>query len=310
MPGRRLRRRRPRRVDPATLLGVGRPRHLRRRCTTRTGSAADSSPSGSAPATSSSPATPRTCGCRTPGYGMNAGIADATTLAWLLAARTAGMGARRRSSTPTRPSGSRSPTRSRSFAMDHVLKNAARARRGRRPQTRGLRGRTGEALRAHDSARLRDAQRRPVRAAPGSTSATSTIARRSSPTTEGAAALHHGHVTPSTVPGCRLPHFGWPTGGSVYDALGPTTRSCASTPGSTRRRSMRPPPTVGLPLALLDATRPPTPDVFGIRCSSCGATSTSPGGATTCPPARGARRPCCAALRPIQRRYDAREDQH
>ena len=47
------------------------------------------------------------------GYGMNAGIADALNLSWLLAAHLARLGRRRRSSTPTRPSGCRSPSRSR-----------------------------------------------------------------------------------------------------------------------------------------------------------------------------------------------------
>jgi 2-polyprenyl-6-methoxyphenol hydroxylase-like FAD-dependent oxidoreductase len=46
------------------------------------------------------------------GYGMNAGIADALNLSWLLGARCRA-GATRPSSTPTRPSGSRSPSRCR-----------------------------------------------------------------------------------------------------------------------------------------------------------------------------------------------------
>ena len=47
------------------------------------------------------------------GYGMNAGIADAANLAWLLAARAQRLGGAGASSTPTRPSACRSPSRSR-----------------------------------------------------------------------------------------------------------------------------------------------------------------------------------------------------
>jgi 2-polyprenyl-6-methoxyphenol hydroxylase-like FAD-dependent oxidoreductase len=46
------------------------------------------------------------------GYGMNAGIADALNLSWLLGARVQGWGDEA-SWTPTRPSASRSPSRSR-----------------------------------------------------------------------------------------------------------------------------------------------------------------------------------------------------
>ena len=47
------------------------------------------------------------------GYGMNAGIADALNLSWLLAGAACRAGPTKRSSTPTRPSASRSPSRSR-----------------------------------------------------------------------------------------------------------------------------------------------------------------------------------------------------
>ena len=39
---------------------------------------------------SSSAAMPHICGCRTRGYGMNAGIADAANLSWMIAATLSG----------------------------------------------------------------------------------------------------------------------------------------------------------------------------------------------------------------------------
>ena len=56
----------------------------------RTGSAVVSSPTAFAIGTSSSAAMPRICGCLMRGYGMNAGIADAANLSWMIAATFAG----------------------------------------------------------------------------------------------------------------------------------------------------------------------------------------------------------------------------
>jgi hypothetical protein len=64
------------------------------------------------------------------------------------------------------------------------------------------------------------------------------------------------HYTPSTVPGCRTPHFWRADGGSLYDALGEgftllrfdAAADVAALEAAARRR--------GVPLLVLDVARP------------------------------------------------------
>lgn len=61
-----------------------------------------------------------------------------------------------------------------------------------------------------------------------------------------------GTYTPSTVPGCRAPHFWLPDGRSLYDALGPgypLFRFDGGTDTTTFQRAMA---NHGVPLAVLD----------------------------------------------------------
>ena len=123
------------------------------------------------------------------GYGMNAGIADAADLAWLLAAHLNGwaptgiLDAYERERLPITDQVSR-------FAMDHaerMIRSRARCprrHRGRRPG--GRRG-AGSVRAGHGASSTW-----PSTAARDSTSGTSTTTRRSSPTTVSPPALHDG----------------------------------------------------------------------------------------------------------------------
>jgi 2-polyprenyl-6-methoxyphenol hydroxylase-like FAD-dependent oxidoreductase len=151
------------------------------------------------------------------GYGMNAGIADATDLAWLLAARLDGwadesiLDAYEAERQPITEQVSR-------FAMDHAQKMIKA--RGEVPARIEEPGPEGDALRAalgEASYALNVAQfccaglnfgyfydRSPIIVGDGDTAPPYTM----------------GTFTESTVPGCRAPHFRLADGRSVYDAFG------------------------------------------------------------------------------------------
>jgi hypothetical protein len=71
------------------------------------------------------------------------------------------------------------------------------------------------------------------------------------------------HYTPSTVPGCRTPHFWRADGGSIYDAMGPEftllrfdpSLDTAPLQGAAARR--------GVPLAVVDVDRTAARDLYG-----------------------------------------------
>lgn len=152
------------------------------------------------------------------GYGMNAGIADAANLAWLLAAHIKGwapydiLDAHEAERLPITEQVSR-------FAMDHCI--AMAKQRGSVPKDLeddtpdGAAARTALAKRAYDlnvqqycCAGLNfgyyyDAS--PIIAYDG----------------EGPPAYSMDGFTSSTVPGCRVPHIWLKDGRSLYDAMGP-----------------------------------------------------------------------------------------
>ncbi|MCA1725460.1 MAG: FAD-dependent oxidoreductase [Thermomicrobia bacterium] len=152
------------------------------------------------------------------GYGMNAGLADAANLGWLLAARLNGWGgagildAYERERQPITEQVSR-------FAMDHAHA-MAKQRRGVPPDIEEA-GAAGDAARAAVGTAAYDLNVQqyccaglnfgyyyddsPIIAYDGAPHPPYTM----------------GGFTPSTVPGCRTPHL-WLAGGrSLYDALGP-----------------------------------------------------------------------------------------
>ncbi|HEX2543380.1 MAG TPA: FAD-dependent oxidoreductase [Ramlibacter sp.] len=152
------------------------------------------------------------------GYGMNAGIADATNLAWQLAARLNGWGGDR---VLDAYEAERLPITEQvsHFAMRHALalqKERERVPAGieeEGPEGDAARERTGRALydlnvRQYCCAGLNFGsfyERSPVIAYDGEPAPSYTL----------------DQFTASTVPGCRTPHVWLDDGRSLYDALGP-----------------------------------------------------------------------------------------
>jgi 2-polyprenyl-6-methoxyphenol hydroxylase-like FAD-dependent oxidoreductase len=152
------------------------------------------------------------------GYGMNAGIADATNLSWLLAAVLDGwapesiLDAYEAERLPITDQVSR-------FAMDHAI--ALSAQRGAVPDGIEAPGPAGDLVRAQVGAAAYDLNVNqyccgglnfgyfydgsPIIAYDG----------------EAAPGYTMSGFTPSTVPGCRVPHLWLRDGRSLYDALGP-----------------------------------------------------------------------------------------
>jgi 2-polyprenyl-6-methoxyphenol hydroxylase-like FAD-dependent oxidoreductase len=187
------------------------------------------------------------------GYGMNAGIADAMNLSWLLAAHLNGwappaiLDAYEAERLPITSQVSR-------FAMSHA--EAEIRRRGAVPAEIEEEGPCGEAARRDTGALTHDINVRqyacaglnfgayydasPIIAYDGSEPPSYTM----------------DSYTPSTVPGCRTPHLRQRDGTSLYDAMGPEftlLRFDRSIDVSTLERAAR---EKGVPLVLLDLDTP------------------------------------------------------
>ena len=153
------------------------------------------------------------------GYGMNAGIADAINLSWLLAARLQGWGddaildAYEAERLPITEQVSR-------FAVEHAAK-MVKARRAV-PQNIEEDSPEGEAVRAemgHKAYELNVQQFCCGGLNFGYYYSGSPILAQDPH--ESAPAYTMGAFTESTVPGCRAPHFWLADGRSLYDAFGP-----------------------------------------------------------------------------------------
>ena len=152
------------------------------------------------------------------GYGMNAGIADAINLSWLLAACVQGwaderiLDAYEAERQPITDQVSR-------FAMDHAQK-MIRARRAV-PADIEAPGAKGDALRAdigHEAYELNVQQFCCAGLNFGYYYTGSPVIAYDDATPPD---YSMGSFTPSTVPGCRAPHFWLADGRSLYDAFGP-----------------------------------------------------------------------------------------
>ena len=152
------------------------------------------------------------------GYGMNAGIADAAHLAWLLAARVNGwaeegiLDAYEAERLPITEQVSR-------FAMDHAQK-MIRAR-GAVPSDIEAPGAAGDAVRARVGAEAYDLNVQQFCCAGLNFGYYYSGSPLIVADDEVPPAYTMGSFTPSTVPGCRAPHFWLADGRSLYDALGP-----------------------------------------------------------------------------------------
>ena len=152
------------------------------------------------------------------GYGMNAGIADATHLAWLLAARIEGwaeegiLDAYEAERQPITEQVSH-------FAMDHAQK-MIRAR-GAVPHNIAAPGPEGDAVRAETGRAAYELNVQQFCCAGlnfGYYYAGSPLIVADD---EAPPPYTMGSFTPSTVPGCRTAHFWLADGRSLYDAFGP-----------------------------------------------------------------------------------------
>lgn len=152
------------------------------------------------------------------GYGMNAGIADAIHLSWLLAARLQGWA---EESILDAYEAERQPITGQvsQFAMDHAQK-MIKARRAL-PSNIEQPGPAGEALRAEIGQEAYELNVQQFCCAGlnfGYYYSGSPIMMDDGETPP---AYTMGAFTPSTVPGCRAPHFWLRDGRSLYDAFGP-----------------------------------------------------------------------------------------
>jgi 2-polyprenyl-6-methoxyphenol hydroxylase-like FAD-dependent oxidoreductase len=152
------------------------------------------------------------------GYGMNAGISDATNLAWLLAAVIEGWGgagmldAYEAERLPITDQVSR-------FAMDMALKVLGQRRAV--PETIEAQGPEGDAVRAQIGQAAYDLNVQQYCC--GGLNFGYFYDRSPIIHYDGAEppAYSMGTFTPSTVPGCRAPHLWLADGSSLYDVLGP-----------------------------------------------------------------------------------------
>jgi hypothetical protein len=187
------------------------------------------------------------------GYGMNAGIADAMNLSWLLAAHLNGWAP---SSILDAYEAERWPITSQvsQFAMSHA--EAEIRRRGSVPDEIEAAGAEGERAR-RDVGRLTYEINVQQYACAGLNFGTY-YDRSPIISYDGAAhpAYTMNSYTPSTVPGCRTPHLWCKDGRSLYDAMGPEftllrldpATDVAALDAAARLR--------GMPLKVLDIERP------------------------------------------------------
>ncbi len=185
------------------------------------------------------------------GYGMNAGIADALNLSWLLAAQVQGwadpamLDAYEAERQPITEQVSR-------FAMDHAQK-MIKARSAVPPNIEA-----DDAAGAAERARIGDEAYRlnvqqfccaglnfgyyysgsPIIAGDG----------------EAPPPYSMGDFTPSTVPGCRAPHFWLADGRSLYDAFGPGYTLLVTRPGADAAALTEAAAAAGVPLRVLDVS--------------------------------------------------------
>jgi hypothetical protein len=194
------------------------------------------------------------------GYGMNAGIADAMNLSWLLAAHLNGWAS---SSILDAYEAERWPITSQvsRFAMSHA--EAESRRRGAAPDEIEDAGAKGELAR-QQVGRLAYEINVQQYACAGLNFGTY---YDRSPIIAYDGAEHPAYTmdsyTPSTVPGCRTPHLWCDDGHSLYDAMGPEftllrfdrSVDVAALEAAARSR--------GMPLKVLEMARPASADFYG-----------------------------------------------
>ncbi|MCK9511725.1 MAG: FAD-dependent oxidoreductase [Pigmentiphaga sp.] len=186
------------------------------------------------------------------GYGMNAGIADASNLAWLLGARLAGWGGER---ILDAHEAERQPITQQVsyFAMNHA--HAMTKQRGGVPANIEEDSPAGEAARAALGRQAYELNVQQYAAAGlnfGYFYDTSPIIAYDG---EAAPGYGMGSFTPSTVPGCRTPWFRLADGRPLYDALGEGYTLLRFDPAIDTTPLEQAAAQRGVPLMVLDADR-------------------------------------------------------
>lgn len=193
------------------------------------------------------------------GYGMNAGIADAMNLSWLLAARLNGWGG---DDVLTAYEAERQPITEQvsNFAMNHALA-LQREREGVPPNIQAP-GPAGDAARRSAGKALYELNVRQYCCAGLNFGyfyhASPLIAYDSEP----APSYSIDRFTSSTVPGCRTPHFWLGDGRSLYDALGPEYTLLRLDRAADPRPLVDAAERRGVPLTVLDASSSDLPSAY------------------------------------------------
>jgi len=200
------------------------------------------------------------------GFGMNAGIADAINLSWLLAARVQGWGSE---SMLDAYEAERQPITEQvsQFAMDHAQK-MIRARSAV-PTNIEAPGPEGEELRLAVGREAYELNVQQYCCAGLNFGYYYTGSSIIASDDVQAPPYSMGGFTASTVPGCRAPHFWLRDGRSLYDAFGPgytLLRFDRSTDVSALESSAR---ESGLPLVVLDVDGEETPPAYEHKLVMC-----------------------------------------
>ncbi len=195
------------------------------------------------------------------GYGMNAGIADAIDLGWILAGSVNGWGGPRLLDAYVAERGPITDQVSR-FAMDHCVKMAAQRSavpddiEDNTPEGEQSRARMGQEtyqlnIQQYAAAGLNYGyyyDQSPTIVYDGETPPDYSMSE----------------YRPSTVPGCRVAHFHLPDGTSLYDNFGPAFTLLRCKAGEDAAGFVAAAEAVGMPLKVLDIA--PPPEVASLYC--------------------------------------------
>ncbi len=200
------------------------------------------------------------------GYGMNAGIADALNLSWLLAARLQGwadeaiLDAYEVERQPITEQVSQ-------FAMNHAqqmmkMKQAV-------PANIEEAGPAGDALRAQTGQGAYDLNVQQFCCAGLNFGYFYTSSPVIAHDVEAPPPYTMGDFTPSTVPGCRAPHFWLSDGRSLYDAFGPGYTLLRFDPQAEVSALVRAASERNMPLTVLNVSSVEAPAAYGHQLVLC-----------------------------------------
>ncbi|MDM0005087.1 FAD-dependent oxidoreductase [Variovorax sp. J22G73] len=193
------------------------------------------------------------------GYGMNAGIADAMNLSWQLAARLngwAGEGVLAAYEAERQPITEQVS----SFAMNHAI--ALQKEREGVPAGIEAPGPAGEQARRAAGQALYDLNVKQYCCAGLNFGYYYDASPLIAYDEEQAPAYSMDGFTPSTVPGCRTPHFWLDDGRSLYDAMGPEYTLLRFDPQADAGALLEAAARRGMPLAVLDVQARAVPDAY------------------------------------------------